>query len=266
VSWPIPDLPILVSGGLLAGALGGLLGIGGGIVLMPLLRFIVGLSPAYAAGTCVVAVFFTTLGGSYRHYRLGHLDLRPIVPIVISGAVASGVFSLAFVYLAQRGRWLDLGMGIVFSLISARMIAEAIRGLAAKRADRPGGREIAGTLPQKLAIGGAAGALPGLLGIGTGGILVPAFTFLLNAPIKTAVAASLTCFCFNALISSGFKLAQGYIEPNVALPVCLGTLIGANLGAILNKRFAADSIKLAFGLVFSYVSLKFILSSFGVSL
>jgi uncharacterized membrane protein YfcA len=264
VSWPIPDLPVLLSGGLLAGTLGGLLGIGGGIVLMPLLRFIVGLSPAYAAGTCVVAVFFTTLGGSYRHYRLGHLNLRPIVPIIISGALASGVFSLVFLYLAQRGRWLDFGMGIVFSLISARMIAEAIPSLATKRADRPGGREIKGTLPQKLAIGGAAGVLPGLLGIGTGGILVPAFTFLLNAPIKTAVAASLTCFCFNALISSGFKFAQGYIDPKLALPICLGTLIGANLGAILNKRFAAGSIKLAFGLVFSYVSLKFILSSFGL--
>ena len=85
---------MLFSGGLLAGALGGLLGIGGGIVLMPLLRFTVGLSPAYAAGTCVVAVFFTTLGGSYRHHRLGHLNLRSIVPIIISGAVASGIFSV----------------------------------------------------------------------------------------------------------------------------------------------------------------------------
>jgi len=268
VSWPIADLPLLLSGGLLAGALGGLLGIGGGIVLMPLLRFVVGLSPAYAAGTCVVAVFFTTLGGSYRHYRLGHLNLRSIVPIIVSGAVASAVFSLAFVYLAQwgRGRWLDFGVGIVFALISARMIAEGIPGLATKSADQPpAGTAIAGSLPQKLAIGGAAGVLPGLLGIGTGGILVPAFTFLLSAPVKTAVAASLTCFCFNALISSGFKFAQGYVDPSVAFPICLGTLIGANLGALLNKRFAPGSVKLAFGLVFSCVSLKFILSAFGVS-
>lgn len=265
MSWPIPDLPVLISGGLLAGALGGLLGIGGGIVLMPLLRFVVGLSPAYAAGTCVVAVFFTTLGGSYQHHRLGHLNLRSIVPIIISGAVASGVFSLAFAYLAQSGRWLDFGMGIVFSLISVRMIAEGIPSLATKKASQPAGNEIKGTLPKKLAIGGAAGVLPGLLGIGTGGILVPAFTLVLSAPVKTAVAASLTCFCFNALISSGFKFAQGYIDPNVVLPICLGTLIGANLGAILNKRFAPGVVKLAFGLVFSYVSLKFILSSFGVS-
>ena len=93
----------LLPGGLLAGALGGLLGIGGGIVLMPVLRFGVGLSPALAAGTCILAVFFTTLGGSYRHYRLGHVELRSIIPIILSGPQACGLFSLLFSYLAQRG-------------------------------------------------------------------------------------------------------------------------------------------------------------------
>ncbi|MBW1871519.1 MAG: TSUP family transporter, partial [Deltaproteobacteria bacterium] len=93
----LQEIFFLFSGGLLAGALGGLLGIGGGIVLMPLLRFVALLPPAYAAGTCVVAVFFTSLGGSYRHYRLGNINLRSITPVVISGAIASGVFSLLFI-------------------------------------------------------------------------------------------------------------------------------------------------------------------------
>ena len=93
------DILILFMGGFLAGALGGLLGIGGGIVLMPMLRFLVGLSPAYAAGTCVLAVFFTTLGGSYRHYKLGNVNLRSITPIMISGALATAIFSYAFLYL-----------------------------------------------------------------------------------------------------------------------------------------------------------------------
>ena len=70
----------LVFGGIMAGMLGGLLGIGGGILLMPILRFIVGLDPAYAAGTCVVAVFFTTLGGSLKHFKLGHIDFPSILP------------------------------------------------------------------------------------------------------------------------------------------------------------------------------------------
>jgi len=108
------------------------------------------------------------------------------------------------------------------------------------------------------------GALPGLLGIGTGVILVPAFTFILKAPIKTAMASSLACFSVNALISSGFKYEQGFIDLNVALPLCLGTALGANFGVTLNRRVSSNALKLLFGLVFTYISLKFILSYFEV--
>jgi len=108
--------------------------------------------------------------------------------------------------------------------------------------------------------------LPGLLGIGTGSILVPAFTFLMRTPVKTAMAASLVCFSFNAAISSAFKLAQGYVVLDVALVLCLGTLIGATLGAGLNRRFPSGTIKIGFGLVFGYVALKFILAFMGVTI
>ena len=196
---------MLLAGGLLAGALGGLLGIGGGIVLMPMLRFLAGLSPAYAAGTCILAVFFTTLGGSYRHYKLGHVNPRSLTPIMISGAAATVIFSFVFLYLSTRERWLDLGVGLVFALISLRMIAEGIPGLLRTNKNETNGRTPGGTLTPKIAIGSLAGALPGLLGIGTGVILVPTFTYVLDFPIKVAMASSLTCFSVNAFISSVFK-------------------------------------------------------------
>ena len=260
------QLLTLLPGGLLAGALGGMLGIGGGIVLMPVLRFGVGLPPALSAGTCILAVFFTTLGGSYRHYQLGHVELRPIIPVIVSGALACGLFSLLFSYLAPRGHWLDLGVGLVFSMISARMIAEGIPGLVKQKTAAATGGAIRGPLPHKIGIGAAAGVLPGLLGIGTGGVLVPAFTFILGAPIKRAMAASLVCFCFNALISATFKAAQGFIDLQVALPICVGTLIGSNLGALLNRRCSSAVVRVLFGLVFACVALKFILSFAGVYL
>ena len=253
------EILMLFGGGLLAGALGGLLGIGGGIVLMPMLRFIVGLSPANAAGTCILAVLFTTLGGSYRHHKLGHTNISSIVPVMIAGALATVIFSFLFLYLSTRERWLDLGIGVVFSLISMRMIAEGIPGLIKEGQNKETDTKIRGGLARKISIGSLAGALPGLLGIDTGVILVPAFTYVLSAPIKVAMASSLTCFSVNALISSVFKYWQGFIDLNVALPICLGTLLGANLGATLNKRASSRALRLLFGLVFSWVSLKFIL-------
>jgi len=260
----MPELIILFFGGLLAGTLGGLLGIGGGIVLMPMLRFLIGLSPTRAAGVCILAVFFTTLGGSYRHYKQGALSINPLVPVMISGAITTVIFSFVFFYLSTRERWLDLGIGLVFFLISILMIVERIPGLIKKSEDNGVANEIKGSLAQKVSIESAAGALPGLLGIGTGVILVPAFTFFLNAPIKAAIASSLACFSVNALISSIFKFGQGFIDLKIALPICLGTLIGSNLGASLNKRISSNFLKLVFGLFFTYVSLKFTLLFFEV--
>ena len=172
---------------------------------------------------------------------------------------------LLFQRLATREHWLDLGIGIVFALVALRMIAEGIHRFPRQSRDESTHHEIKGTLFQKVTIGGLAGLLPGLLGIGTGVILVPAFNLLLDVSIKVAVACSLVCFCFNAFISSAFKFAQGFIVVDVALPICLGTLIGANLGAILNKRFASNVVRLLFGLMFAFISLKFILSSLRVS-
>jgi len=254
------DWIVLLLGGLFAGTLGGLLGIGGGVVLMPILRFFVGLDPARAAGTCVLAVFFTTLGGSYRHFKLGHLDVRFTAPVILSGACATIVFSLLFVPLAQNGRWLDLAIGFVFALISLRMIVEGLTSSRESDGETQTGQRRNNAIWPRTAIGATAGMLPGLLGIGTGVILVPAFTYFLGLPIKAAVASSLTSFCANAFISSSFKLAQGFIDLNVALPICAGTLVGSNLGAALNKRFPSNGVKLIFGLLFSYVAVQFVVS------
>jgi len=250
---------LLFLGGCLAGTIGGLLGVGGGVVLMPLLRFVVGLSPAHAAGTCIVAVFCTTAGGSFRHYRQGNLRLRPLIPIITAGTISTVAFSFLFRVLSQHEPWLDLGIGLVFTLIAGRMIVEGLPPHNRVSAESKT-HDIGGNRLQQTTIGGLAGALPGLLGIGTGAILVPAFHYWLKASIKVAVATSLACFCTFALVSSLFKYGQGYVVLDIALPVSLGALLGANLGAILNKRFTPGLVKLLFGMMFIYVALKFILS------
>ncbi len=258
------EFSLIFGAGIIAGALGGMLGIGGGVIIMPTLRFIIGLSPAFAAGTCIVAVFFTTLGGSHRHFKLGHIHLKSIVPFVITGAISTFIFSFIFLYFTSRQSWIDLGVGLVFAFVSIRMILEGLPGLLKSEVPKngEGENEIVGSLWKKLTLGGAAGVLPGLLGIGTGAILVPAFTFLFGASVKVAMGSSLACFTFNAFWSSILKLSQGFVDIKIAIPLCLGTLLGSNIGAVLNRRFPSAVLKLTFGIVFCYVSLKFILMSF----
>lgn len=253
------DLIILLITGLAAGLLGGLLGIGGGIVLMPVLRFVLGLPPAEAAGTCVVAVFFTTLGGGIKHYRLGHVPRTGLVPVILAGALSTLAFSALFLALARRGRWLDLGIGCVFALVALRMIWDAaVR--RTREGDSAGAAAVRGSPARKVGLGVLAGMLPGLFGIGTGAILVPGFSYLLEAPIKVAIGSSLVCFCANALISAVIKYAQGYVDLTLALPVCLACLAGAQLGAVINDRAPSRLLKLLFGFVFAWVSFRFVAS------
>ena len=145
--------------------LGGLLGVGGGVVLIPVLRFGLGLPPAQAAATCIVAVFFTTVGGSVQHYRQGYLQIRTLVPMIISGMAATAVFSVIFGHLAVRGQCIDLAMAIVFSLVSGRMLLEGIRPPGEQCiCDSVAGFAVDGTPHQKIGLGLLGGTLPGLLG------------------------------------------------------------------------------------------------------
>jgi uncharacterized membrane protein YfcA len=251
---------LLLAGGVSAGILGGFLGVGGGILLMPILRFGWGLSAPLAAGTCIMGVFFTTVGGSYRHHRLGHACVRPLVPIMLVGGLTTLLCSMLFPHLARNEQWLDLGIGLVFSAISLRMIIESLQSPPGHRMLDSDPHHAAGSLLQKGIVGGAGGVLPGLLGIGTGVVLVPAFRYLLRMPIKMAMAASLTCFCVNALVSSTAKAVQGFVDFEVAWPICLGTLAGANLGAVFNKHCPARSVKLTCGIFFAVVACRFIFS------
>ena len=258
------DHLFMLLAGLLAGGLGGFLGVGGGIVLMPMLRFGLGMSTAYAAGITILAVFFTTLGGGFKHYRLGHVPLRSLIPVILSGALSTGVFSLLFLYFARKERWLDLGIGMVFLLLSLRMILDVIRSRGAGKTVDSASGDLVDSCSRKVVLGSLAGILPGLFGIGTGAVLVPGFAYLLKAPIKTAVGSALVCFAANAFISAVMKFAQGYIDYFVAIPLCIGTLVGSQVGAVINHRSPSVLIQVLFSLVFSWVSFRFILSALGV--
>ena len=252
------NLGILLASGLGAGLIGGMLGLGGGIVLMPVLRFVLGMPAPAAAGTCIVAVFFTTLGGGFRHYRLGHVPRRGLMPVIAAGVLSTAVFSLLFVPLAHRGSWLDLGIGGVFLLVALRMIHDGFRVSAESGgASRPHAGTLEGPLAGKTLLGILAGVFPGLLGIGTGAVLVPGFSLLLRAPVKVAIGSSLVCFSANALVSSLIKLLQGYVSLPAAVPVSLACLVGSQVGALVNHRFPSRLLKILLGIAFAAVAYRF---------
>ena len=190
--------------------------------------------------------------------------MRPLVPVIVPGVLASAIFSFVFQRFSGRFSWMDLAIGLIFLLVSGRMLRDVFRPVIARMSRNAGDGPIPDSTVKKVGIGLAGGALPGLLGIGTGGIWVPAFTYILKVPVKTAMGSSLACFCLNALVSAGFKAAGGFVIWRWLPFLALGSLLGADLGGRVNGRIRERRVKFFFGVVFLYVSMKFIASFGGV--
>ncbi|MEM4021547.1 MAG: sulfite exporter TauE/SafE family protein [Nitrososphaerota archaeon] len=252
---------LLVVFGLIAGILGGFLGTGGCVIMLPTLYFLYNYSLPTAIGTTIVAVIITASSGSIAHIRMKNVDYRTTLVVATSGGVGAVVGSIAFQYLIAQLPLLKLIIGLAFLYVSVRMIYE---GIFRRRAAEKIGKAVPGAIPAKALIGFFIGVLTGIIGLGGGYALVPSFIYLLGSPVKIAVGTSLTSFISMAAISGGFKIYQGVVDVAAALSLGVGTTIGAQIGAKLVPRVPAWMIRAIFGIVFLYVSLKFILEIFGV--
>ncbi len=257
----IMEFILMILFGVLAGIIGGLLGIGGCCVMLPALYFIFGYPLPIAIGTTITAVIVTATSGAIAHIRIKNVDWQTAGIVALSGGVGSLIGSLIFVYLAENVKLLNAILGIVFLYVSIKMIYE---GALRKKASMMEGKEVPGSALAKSVIGFSIGILTGIVGLGGGYALVPSFIYLLSSPVKIAVGTSLASFISMAVISGAFKIYQGYVNLIAAIALGIGTAIGAQIGARLVPKTPSWLIKLLFGIVFLYVSLKFILSALGI--
>jgi len=214
-----------------------------------------------AIGTTITAVIITAVSGSIAHIRIKNVDYRTTLIVAISGGLGAIMGSLIFQFLTAELPILKIILSLVFLYVSIRMIYE---GLLRGRSVEKMGNVVPGTVLSKALIGFIIGILTGIVGLGGGYALVPSFIYLLGSPVKIAVGTSLTSFISMAAISGGFKIVQGVVDVAAALSLGAGTAIGAQIGAKLVPKVPAWLIKLVFGIVFLYVSLKFILDVFGI--
>jgi len=251
----------LIIFGLLAGVLGGFLGTGGCVIMLPALYFLYNYNLPIAIGTTITAVIITATSGSIAHIRIKNVDYRTVAVVASSGGLGAVVGSLIFQYLTTELSILKMVLGLAFLYVSIRMIYEGL--LRGRRVEKTG-NVVPGTTLVKTLIGFGIGTLTGIIGLGGGYALVPSFIYLLGSPVKIAVGTSLTSFISMAVISGGFKIVQGIVDVMAALSLGAGTAVGAQIGARLVPKVPAWLIKLIFGIVFLYVSLKFVFDIFGI--
>jgi len=263
------DLSVLFIS-MFAGVLGSLLGLGGGIIIIPVLTLLFHVDIRYAIGASIVSVIATSSGAAAAYVKERMTNLR--VAMVLELATSSGALTGA--YLAGRlgGRWLYVIFGIVMGYSALMMFRKrdesvasgAIRApwadylrLHSSYYDEVSGREVGYRVARTrvgLGLMYIAGVVSGLLGIGSGALKVPAMDLAMSLPIKVSTATSNFMIGVTAAASAGVYFARGDIDPFVAAPVATGVLIGAVLGSRLLGRLQSTTIRLVFVVVLLWVS------------
>ncbi|HHE51575.1 MAG TPA: sulfite exporter TauE/SafE family protein [Candidatus Acetothermia bacterium] len=240
------------------GGLASLLGVGGGIFMVPLLllgRFVPTMHQA--TGTSIAGVVFTSLSGTIVYWLRRAINFR--VGLVIMPLAILGAWTGAWLSGLIEARWLEIGFAALLLYPAGMMLL----GKQPKEipfslgGDVRGGRFYATTV----IVGIIAGAASGMFGIGGGTVMVPALAVFLGLDIVTAVATSLFVMIPSAMIGSYQHWAQGDLRPEFAIPLILGLIIGAQLGPRLGTRVSKRRLRQLFGVVLVYAIVNMILKA-----
>jgi uncharacterized protein len=272
----ILELTVLIGvGGLAAGLLGSLTGLGGGVVIVPLLTLVFGIDIRYAIGASLVSVIATSSGAAAAYVREGYSNIRigMFLEIATAGGALCGAFFATFTPVSV--------IGIIFGLVllhSAYMsVHKKIEHRGADAApDRlatwlrmdstyPTPEGIVHYRVHRVPIGFGlmwlAGVLSGLLGIGSGTVKVIAMDQAMGLPFKVSTTTSNFMIGVTAAASAGVYLSRGYIDPGLAMPVMLGVLVGSFLGARILPGAKTQSLRVLFAIVLLVVAVEMIYNS-----
>ena len=271
---PITFSAILFGVSVLAGALGALLGLGGGVIIVPVLTLMAGLNIHYAIGASIVSVIATSSGAAATYVRDRITNLRlgmfletatttgavtgALVAGMLPGRVLSVVFGLVLMHAAWtmfRSRQEDVPTGVVGSRLATRLCLHGAYYDPSlhRRVDY----QITG-VPQGFGMMWLAGLISGLLGIGSGVFKVIAMDIMMRAPLKVSTTTSNFMIGVTAAASAGIYFLRGDIHPFIAAPVALGILLGTVGGTQLLLRLRGTAIRKVFLGVLIVVALQMI--------
>jgi uncharacterized membrane protein YfcA len=269
---------VVLAGGVLAGIIGALTGLGGGLVIVPLLTLVLHLPVSEAVGVSLFGVIATSVGAAPRFVGTGLSNVR--VALFLQIAASSGALLGALVAHNVPARVLFLIFGLVMLYSAVMSFLPARHDEAGVRQDSPLAARLrlasryqgdAGWVDYKVqgvapafGIMVGAGMLSAMLGIGSGVFKVLAMDKLMRLPFKVSTATSNFMIGITAATSAGFYLSHGEVPPLIAAPVILGVLWGAYLGAHWMKVLPVQKLRRIFAVVLSFVALDMLLKGFGV--
>jgi hypothetical protein len=260
-------------GSMLAGFLGALTGLGGGVVVVPMLTLLFHVDLRYAIGASLVSVIATSSGAAAAYVREGYSNIR--IGMFLETATTIGAIVGAIIALHVSGGSIAVVFGLVLlysAYLSSRSRAKHRVPIAssnlANRLRLNGSYPKDGAMvaykvtgvPAGYSFMFAAGVLSGLLGIGSGAVKVLAMDQAMKIPFKVSTTTSNFMIGVTAAASAGLYLNRGYIAPNVAMPVMLGVLAGSLIGARILVKANVKALRLLFAAIIVVLGMEMIYS------
>ncbi|HQT78477.1 MAG: permease [Rhodospirillales bacterium 20-64-7] len=280
----VPFTAWLIAVSVGASALGGALGMASGIFIVPVLAMFGGVGMRTAIAASIVSVIACSCGSAASFLRSSLTNIRIAIVLetattlgALTGVLLTGLLPVSFLYVLFAVILLVSAWQMMARRReppaappdpSARDWATALR-LHSSYPDRTLGRDIpyrVARVPLGMTLMYGAGLVSALLGIGSGVLKIPAMDTALRLPIKVSSATSNFMIGVTAAASAGAYFALGDINPAIAGPVALGSVIGAQLGAGLLLVMSADKLRVLFVTVLLALAVQMLLSAFGIHL
>ncbi len=256
---------------MVAGLLGALTGLGGGVVLVPVLTLLFKIDIRYAIGASLISVIATSSGAAAAYVREGFSNIR--IGMFLEVATTLGAIFGAFL----AGHLSTHAIGIIFGIVLLYSAYASFRTQHASGSTshdplairlrlqgvNPEDSQLysAQHVPAAFGIMGVAGTLSGLLGIGSGAVKVLAMDQAMRLPFKVSTTTSNFMIGVTAAASAGIYLSRGYIDPGLAMPVMLGVLAGSLMGSRLLVRAKVSTLRAVFAVVIVALGLEMIVNS-----
>jgi uncharacterized membrane protein YfcA len=262
---------IVLAGAFLAGLVGSLTGLGGGVIIIPLLTLALGVDIHYAIGASIISVIATSSGSAAAYVKEGITNIRIGMFLEIATTISAVLGAVITVYINPD--YIAVLFGAILLFSAAMMVRKKIdhseensAGVLANFFKLNGSYPTAsGTLKygvHNVASGFlmmfVAGIISGLLGIGSGALKVVAMDNIMRLPFKVSTTTSNFMMGVTAAASAIVYLHRGQIDPGIAMPVTLGVLSGATVGSKLLVRTKTDKLKVVFAVVVSFLAVQMI--------
>jgi len=262
---------ILLIGSYFAGLLGSLTGLGGGVVIIPLLTLLLNVDIHYAIGASLVSVIATSSGSAAAYVKEGITNMR--LGMFLEIATTAGAMCGAIIAIYIPAHYIAILFGVILicsALLSLRQKTEMIIAkksyLAKKLRLNDSYPTPAGVVDYGISnVGGGffmmlfAGIISGLLGIGSGALKVVAMDTIMRIPFKVSTTTSNFMIGVTASASAVVYLQRGYISPGLSMPVVIGVLLGALTGSrILVNTTSSRWLRWVFAIVVTFLACQMI--------